>query len=67
MIDYDLKKIRAIIFDVDGVLSCDTVTVDTTGEPLRSEGWLCHTVCLQDWSDCLHHYGWKYRGRAQTL
>ena len=29
MIDYDLKKIRAVIFDVDGVLSCDTVTVDT--------------------------------------
>ena len=36
MIDYDLKKIRAIIFDVDGVLSCDTVTVDSTGEPLRT-------------------------------
>ena len=25
MINYDLKKIRAIIFDVDGVLSAETI------------------------------------------
>lgn len=36
MINYDLQKIRAIIFDVDGVLSSETITLSSTGEPLRT-------------------------------
>ena len=36
MINYDLNKIRAIIFDVDGVLSAETITLSATGEPLRT-------------------------------
>lgn len=36
MINYDLRKIRAIIFDVDGVLSCETITMSSEGEPLRT-------------------------------
>lgn len=36
MINYDLKKIKAIIFDVDGVLSCETITLFSEGEPLRT-------------------------------
>ena len=36
MINYDLKKIRAIVFDVDGVLSAETITLSATGEPLRT-------------------------------
>ena len=36
MINYDLTKIKAIIFDVDGVLSAETIVLDTTGEPLRT-------------------------------
>lgn len=36
MIPYDLTKIRAVIFDVDGVLSAGTITMDCTGEPLRT-------------------------------
>ncbi len=36
MIDYDLTKIRAIIFDVDGVLSTSTVSMDAEGLPLRT-------------------------------
>ena len=36
MINYDLKKIKAIIFDVDGVLSCETVTMAQDGVPLRT-------------------------------
>jgi 3-deoxy-D-manno-octulosonate 8-phosphate phosphatase (KDO 8-P phosphatase) len=36
MINYDLQKIRAIIFDVDGVLSAETITLSATGEPLRT-------------------------------
>lgn len=36
MINYDLKKIRTIIFDVDGVLSRETITMDRDGHPLRT-------------------------------
>lgn len=36
MINYDLKKIRAIIFDVDGVLSAETITLHPGGEPMRT-------------------------------
>ena len=35
VIDYDLTKIKGIIFDVDGVLSTDILLLDTTGEPMR--------------------------------
>jgi 3-deoxy-D-manno-octulosonate 8-phosphate phosphatase (KDO 8-P phosphatase) len=36
MINYDLKKIKAVVFDVDGVLSACTVTMHPSGEPMRS-------------------------------
>lgn len=36
MINYDLTKIRAIIFDVDGVLSAETITLHPSGEPMRT-------------------------------
>ena len=36
MINYDLNKIKAIIFDVDGVLSSETITMSAEGEPLRT-------------------------------
>ena len=36
MINYDLTKIRAIIFDIDGVLSAETITLSAEGEPLRT-------------------------------
>ncbi len=36
MINYDLTKIKAIIFDVDGVLSAETITLHPNGEPMRS-------------------------------
>lgn len=36
MINYDLKKIKAVIFDVDGVLSRETITLASDGEPLRT-------------------------------
>lgn len=34
-INYDLKKIRAIAFDIDGVLSPSTIPLHPSGEPLR--------------------------------
>lgn len=36
MINYDLTRIRAIIFDVDGVLSQETITLPAEGVPLRT-------------------------------
>ena len=36
MINYDLTKIKAIIFDIDGVLSTETIQMDSNGEPLRT-------------------------------
>jgi len=34
-IDYDLKQIKAVVFDVDGVLSPSTIPLDTDGIPRR--------------------------------
>ncbi|MDE6134091.1 MAG: HAD hydrolase family protein [Muribaculaceae bacterium] len=34
-INYDLKKIRAVVFDVDGVLSPSTVPMSADGVPMR--------------------------------
>lgn len=36
MISYDLKKIKALVFDVDGVLSTATIPMGQDGIPLRS-------------------------------
>lgn len=36
MINYDLTKIKAIIFDIDGVLSSETITLSSEGVPLRT-------------------------------
>lgn len=35
-INYDLSKIKAFIFDIDGVLSTEIMTVHPNGEPMRS-------------------------------
>ena len=36
MIDFDLTKIKALVFDVDGVLSTSTIAMDDEGQPLRT-------------------------------
>lgn len=36
VINYDLSKIKAFIFDVDGVLSTQTIGLSAEGEPLRT-------------------------------
>jgi len=36
MINYDLEKIKAIVFDLDGVLSAETIALDVEGTPLRT-------------------------------
>src|SRR3712207_6805494 len=35
-INYDLARIRALAFDVDGVLSSTTVPLHPSGEPMRT-------------------------------
>ena len=36
MINYDLTKIKALFFDVDGVLSAETIFLHPDGEPMSS-------------------------------
>ena len=36
MINYDLKKIKALVFDVAGVLSRETISMYPSGEPMRT-------------------------------
>ena len=36
MINYELNKIKAIVFDVDGVLSLNTIAMDSEGVPVRT-------------------------------
>ena len=36
MINYDLSKIRAVVFDLDGVLSSETIVLGIDGTPLRT-------------------------------
>ena len=49
MINYDLTKIKALVFDVDGVLSSGTISVDTKGELIRTtsvkDGYALHLAC----------------------
>lgn len=49
MINYDLIKIRAIVFDVDGVLSAETITLHPGGEPMRTvnikDGYAIQLAC----------------------
>ena len=35
-INYDLKKIKALLFDVDGVLSANVIPMSSEGEPMRT-------------------------------
>ncbi len=36
MINYDLQKIKAVVFDLDGVLSAETIPLGADGTPLRT-------------------------------
>ena len=49
MINYDLTKVKAIIFDVDGVLSAETIGMDDEGQPLRTvnikDGYAIQLAC----------------------
>ena len=35
-IDFDLNKIKTFVFDIDGVLSSQTISLSPEGEPMRT-------------------------------
>lgn len=50
-INYDLKKIKALVFDVDGVLSANVIPMSQDGEPMRTvnikDGYALHLAGKQ--------------------
>lgn len=50
-INYDLKDIKALLFDVDGVLSANVIPMSTEGEPMRTvnikDGYSIHLAAKQ--------------------
>ena len=50
-INYDLKKIKALVFDVDGVLSANVIPISAEGEPMRTinikDGYAIHLAVKQ--------------------
>jgi len=49
-INFDLKKIKALAFDVDGVLSANVIPMDSEGVPMRTvnikDGYALHLACM---------------------
>lgn len=48
MINYDLKKIKAIVFDVDGVLSAETISLPAVNPMDSDDGQPMRTVNIKD-------------------
>ena len=50
-INYDLRKIRAMLLDVDGVLSANVIPMSVEGEPMRTvnikDGYSLHLAAQQ--------------------
>lgn len=50
-INYDLQKIKALVFDVDGVLSTNVIPMSIEGEPMRTvnikDGYSLHLAAKQ--------------------
>ena len=53
-INYDLSRIKALAFDVDGVLSSTTVPLHPSGEPMRTTGG-------KERASYCYHYRWEDR------
>ncbi|MDD4114401.1 MAG: HAD hydrolase family protein [Massilibacteroides sp.] len=56
-IPYDLKKIKAFAFDVDGVLSKDIMPLHPNGDPMRTvntkDGYAMHLAVKHDYRICI--------------
>ena len=50
-INYDLRQIKALLFDVDGVLSANVIPMSMEGEPMRTvnikDGYAIHLAARQ--------------------
>lgn len=66
MINYDLRKIKALLFDVDGVLSAETITMDAQGTPLRTVN-IKDGYALQLAVKCGLHVGIITRASVQAI
>ena len=61
MINFDLTKIKALAFDIDGVLSTNIVRTENDGAGLMRTAnikWLCIAAGCQMWLTI----GYRYRG-----
>lgn len=51
-IPHNLKDIRAVVFDIDGVLSTDVIPLHPNGDPMRSinikDGYAIHLACKKN-------------------
>ena len=58
-INYDLSRIKALAFDVDGVLSSTTVPLHPSGEPMRTvnikDGYAIEVIDLSRLTEILSH------------
>ena len=51
----ELQNVKAFVFDIDGVLSTQTIALSVWGIPSahgKPQGWLCHTACRQKRISC---------------
>ena len=55
-INYDLSKIKAFVFDVDGVLSCDVIPLHPNGDPMRTvnikDGYALQLAVKKGYEEC---------------
>lgn len=67
--DFDLSRIKAFAFDVDGVLSPDTIPLHPSGEPMRivniKDGYALQFAAK--WATHRHYYRRTHRGCPQTF
>lgn len=53
----ELQKIKAFVFDIDGVLSRQTISLDMNGDPLRTinlrDGYAMHLASRKGYSLCV--------------
>ena len=69
-INYDLTKIKAFVFDVDGVLSCDVVSLHPNGDPMRTvnikDGYAPATGCKERLPG-RDYYRWLYGRQCKSV
>ena len=69
-INYDLTRIKALAFDVDGVLSANVIPLHPSGEPMRTvnvkDGYAIQ-LAVKKRASYRYYYRWAERCRAETF